>query len=330
MRRGAWQVGWLVALLAIMLGVVSVAVAQSPTESGREEVEIVAEQDAYIASGQPDTNFGGSDALFIGYVIGAEEYGATRTLLWFDVASALPENATVERARLILYLTYAEPPGDELMETRVRRLDSAWGEFAVTWNSEPTWDATFEPVMADVGSDQGPYEWDLTEMVRSWVTGEHPNYGLLLQGDETPELARERVFFSRDAMVGDELKPRLIVEYVVDEVPPVVTVNPLPAYSPPHFLVSWSGDDEGSGIAYYDVQYRMDGGEWTLWQSGVTDTEATFTGLEGHLYEFEARGVDLAGNVEPFTGEPEAATRTVLVEGSRLWLPIVLNATAGE
>ncbi|MDQ4078658.1 MAG: DNRLRE domain-containing protein, partial [Chloroflexota bacterium] len=229
MRRGAWQVGWLVALLAIMLGVVGVAVAQPPTESGREEVEIVAEQDTYIASGQPDTNFGGSDALFIGYVIGTEEYGATRTLLQFDVASALPENATVERVRLILYLRYAEPPSDTLMETRVRRLDSAWGEFAVTWNSEPTWDAKLAPVMADVGSDQGPYEWDLTEMVRSWVTDEHPNYGLLLQGDETPELARERVFFSRDATVGDELKPRLIVEYVVDEVPPVVTVNPLPA-----------------------------------------------------------------------------------------------------
>ncbi len=331
MRNGIGRVAWLLSLVAILLGAAGVA-AQAPgrsdaaPETAAAVVEIVAGQDAYIASSQPDATFGGTDALFIGYVVGAEVYGATRTLLQFGVEGVIPENATVISATLELYLRYAEPPGDMVMKTEVRRLAAAWDEAAVTWNTEPEWDGTLPPVEAEVGSELGLYGWDLTAMVRSWVAGEHPNYGLWLQGDETPDPSRERVFYSREAEVGDELKPRLVVEYVVDETPPVATVNPLPPVSPPTFTVSWMGDDgDGAGIAYYDVQYRVDGGEWELWQNAVTVTEPIFAGMAGHVYEFEARAVDVAGNVEPFNDLPEAATTTVPVGEPRLWLPIVLN-----
>lgn len=72
MGARTWQVAWLAGLLATIVAAGGMAVAQPSAQApaGPEmplaEVEIVAEQDVYIACDQPDTNFGGSDALFIG------------------------------------------------------------------------------------------------------------------------------------------------------------------------------------------------------------------------------------------------------------------------
>jgi hypothetical protein len=134
------------------------------------------------------------------------------------------------------------------------------------------------------------------------------NHGVELIGDETVQ-KRERAFNSRETPTV--LFPRLVVRFTedVDTEPPVVTVDPLPEFSHRSFTVSWSGTDlGGSGIAYYDVQFRVDGGPWLDWQMGTTATNADFTGGEsGRTYDFRARGVDNAGNVEPF-GDVEATT----------------------
>jgi hypothetical protein len=92
-------------------------------------------------------------------------------------------------------------------------------------------------------------------------------------------------------------------------VPPIVTVDPLPVYSDRDFNVSWSGSDQGdAGIGYYDVQYQVNGGNWSDWQTGVTITNSDFVGaVEGRTYAFRARGVDNVGNVEAY-GAAEAQT----------------------
>jgi hypothetical protein len=77
------------------------------------------------------------------------------------------------------------------------------------------------------------------------------------------------------------------------------------------FTVFWSdGEDTGSGLAgTYDVRYR-DGelGTWTDWILGFSGMDSVFAGLHGHIYYFEARTYDLAGNPEPFSGIPESGT----------------------
>jgi len=94
-----------------------------------------------------------------------------------------------------------------------------------------------------------------------------------------------------------------------DTEPPTVTVEELPTYSLRNFTVQWSGTDTGgSGIDYYDVQVRIDGGEWMDWLTETTATSAEYSeGENGRLYEFRARGVDSSGNVEAY-GDPEAST----------------------
>ncbi|MEZ4664009.1 MAG: fibronectin type III domain-containing protein [Caldilineaceae bacterium] len=100
----------------------------------------------------------------------------------------------------------------------------------------------------------------------------------------------------------------------VDSEAPNVSVNPLPQYTfSPSFLISWSGTDNGgSGIAYYDVQYKIVGGSWQDWLDRTTATGAQFTGgRDGLTYRFRVRGVDYVGNSQPL-GAHQAETTVEL------------------
>jgi len=77
------------------------------------------------------------------------------------------------------------------------------------------------------------------------------------------------------------------------------------------FTVSWSdGDDTGSGLAgIFDVRYKDgEAGGWIDWIAGYSGSDSAFTGADGHIYYFEARTYDLAGNQEPFSGIAESQT----------------------
>ncbi len=269
-------------------------------------IAIPASADAYIASGHPNDNFG-SDALFLGYnLAGGSNYAAQRMLLRFDTESAIPAGAIINSAALRLHLNFSSPSPDAAMGTVLRRLASPWDEQTVTWNTEPVWTDVDDTVF--VGSDLTWYEWDVTALVENWATAVYPNNGVEIIGDETIQ-QRERAFYSRET--NTSLYPILVVDYFLssDTEPPVVNINALPTYSRRNFTVSWSGTDPGgSGLDYYDVQVRVDNGEWQTWLAGTTVTEAEYgNGENGRFYQFRARGVDNVGNVELF-GASEAET----------------------
>jgi len=87
----------------------------------------------------------------------------------------------------------------------------------------------------------------------------------------------------------------------MDVAPPTSQVTPLPTFVGTTFNVQWSGTDNASGIAVYDVQYR-DGaaGAWTDWQINTTQTTTQFVGQNGHIYFFRARARDVALNQEGY------------------------------
>jgi hypothetical protein len=86
-------------------------------------------------------------------------------------------------------------------------------------------------------------------------------------------------------------------------------------YSPsPSFTVRWDGADAVSGIATFDVQYKVGACEpWLNWVSDVDPAQRSmlFTGVAGKVYYFRARCKDKAGNVEPY---PAAADTYVSVD----------------
>ncbi len=298
-------------------------------------LSLPAAADTYIASAHPAENFGG-DALYLGYNYSAtgDYFGAQRILIRFDL-SVLPAGAVIHDADLRLYLYLSIPTDDDPMPSVIRRLDSSWDEYAVTWNSEPTWGPVYPTKY--INDTISWYEWDVTELVTDWTSGAETNYGMEIIGDEQIQ-ERERVFYSH---AHASLDPRLVVEYTVtdDDEPPIVTVDALPPTSTvdplptltnsTSFFVSWSGNDGGgSGIAHYDVWYRQGNGGWILWLENTTATSATFNAPEDAGYGFEVRAEDNLGRVETFHGEAETS---IIVDAEapfiepRIWLPLIIR-----
>jgi hypothetical protein len=257
-------------------------------------VHLPVEADAYVASGWPEQSFG-LDPLYLGYDQ-IEDFAAQRVLLRFDIVNSIPEGAVINDARLRMHQSYASPEDDAPMHIVGREIFSPWAETTVTWANPPAWG----PVRTEtrIGSDLLWYEWNVTGLVGDWASRDHENHGMEIMGDERVQ-QRVRAFYARETTTS--LYPHLIVDYTDynDEVAPAVRVNPLPDYVVPDFTVSWTGDDhDGSGIVSYDVQYRVDGGEWFDWLTDVPHESSEFTGGEnGRMYEFRARGEDRAGNV---------------------------------
>lgn len=271
-------------------------------------VEIPVSQDAFVASNRPDTNFNSSTNGRVGFNATGENLGALRSFIQFNL-SAIPANSTIIGARIRIYQYEATPAGDAPMLVRVRHLDSSWDANTITWNSHvPDWGDVV--VEANVDTTIGWKEADATNFVREWYTGNHPNYGLFLQGDEGSG-ERQRIAHSVNA--NNSLYPRLVVEYgsIVDTTAPTATVAALPEWSDSTFTVSWSGTDNpgGSGIDYYEVQFNANGGSWIAWRTNTEATSGEFTGgQDGVTYQFRARAVDNQGNAQVW-GNAQAQTK---------------------
>ena len=99
----------------------------------------------------------------------------------------------------------------------------------------------------------------------------------------------------------------------LDLSPPTTSVDPLPAVSPADVLISWSGSaTDGPAVEFqYEIQWR-DGltGAWTtvITAEHTAPTQGYARGLGGHTYYVRSRGVDAAGNAEPWPAEPETST----------------------
>ena len=96
----------------------------------------------------------------------------------------------------------------------------------------------------------------------------------------------------------------------IDTRAPSARLFTLTGYSAtPQIQVKWEGSDAtsgedasatSSGLAGFDVQVRQGTGSWQSWQSGATQTQATYTGQRGQAFAFRARSIDRAGNTSPW------------------------------
>ena len=71
----------------------------------------------------------------------------------------------------------------------------------------------------------------------------------------------------------------------VENLPPVTAMQPLPEFSHYPVNVTWTASDSGgSGVRSYDVQYSRPSGGWMDWQTGITTSSTSFTGVSGATY----------------------------------------------
>jgi hypothetical protein len=89
-----------------------------------------------------------------------------------------------------------------------------------------------------------------------------------------------------------------LVTNTIDNLAPTSSVQALPAESFDRFTVTWGGTDNsgGSGIASYFIYVSEDGGPFTLWLAGTTETQGLFVGKLGHTYSFYSEARDHLGN----------------------------------
>jgi hypothetical protein len=140
--------------------------------------------------------------------------------------------------------------------------------------------------------------------------------------DPNPPIATDQVD-DHDPTKGTDANKEALV--TIDSGPPASSVNPLPASSPSTFTVSWSGSDDpgGSGIGSYDIYVSDNGGDFTPFLTGTTQTSASFSGQDGHTYAFYSVATDNVGNREetPTTAQTSTLVDTVAPTSSVSALP---------
>ena len=104
----------------------------------------------------------------------------------------------------------------------------------------------------------------------------------------------------------------------IDAGVPTSQIEALPFFTGNEVVtVRWHGQDEedGSGIASYDVYVSVDEGAWEPWLSDITDTEALFLGEPGHTYAFYSLATDNVGHTEIAPDTLDSQTTVVLQLG---------------
>ena len=125
----------------------------------------------------PDQNYGTLVSLWASTYNGSTD---RRSLIQFDLSS-IPSNATVTSSTLSLYgeatVFEGDPLGD-ISNVSLYKILSPWNEGSVTWNNQPTTDAS--PLYTRTIYEAGHDEWHtftITSLVDSWIRRTVPNYG---------------------------------------------------------------------------------------------------------------------------------------------------------
>ena len=206
------------------------------TPAFAEMVDIKADRDATLIESTDGSAANGSGpSMFAGHT-NQELFGVRRALVRFDVASALPEDAIIDRVFLSMYenSNNANPS-----EVSLHRVLADWGEGdsfsnggsgAPAQEDDATWLHTFydydywvqqgghfvssASASATVGGNE-TYTWQSTNQlvsnVRRWLHHPERNFGWLIMGDEDTRGSVKR--FASHESGNSNLHPMLSIEY---------------------------------------------------------------------------------------------------------------------
>jgi hypothetical protein len=100
-------------------------------------------------------------------------------------------------------------------------------------------------------------------------------------------------------------------EIVLDRTPPTTNLFKLDSEQESTAIhLQWTGDDNLSGIEYYELQSQIINGDWSDIASNPPGSVNKFwyVGQPGTEYKFRLRGVDFAGNQEDYPGSTDTHT----------------------
>jgi C1A family cysteine protease len=166
--------------------------------------------DTTVLQGDPNENFGSMVDMWVGYdhCVGGK---IARSLVQFDVSS-IPEGTSISQATLYLYLVNSCDIGERTHTATVYRTKAGWSESSVTWNTKPDYAEAYGSTSIP-SRTWGWYSFDMTNLVRGWVNGSFPNYGLMIRGPESSGNDSAQLGFYTLDRTGRTYDPYLSIVY---------------------------------------------------------------------------------------------------------------------
>jgi len=185
--------------------------------------------DTYMSTYKPTGNFSLQANLVV------KNDNLYEGLLRFDLGS-IPPGSTIQQAKLRLYPYYRSQAAP--MEVRVHRVLRVWIDRQATWNNAAAGFPWAVPGANDTLSDRAPdaaavqtvstlntwYEFDITALVRVWVSDAALNNGVVLLGGGSSSVDYHLASSNHPTLSA---RPQLVIEYTapLTPTPPTATLT---------------------------------------------------------------------------------------------------------
>lgn len=179
-----------------------------------ETVTLSPVKDTYVQDTDPTANFGLSEELWLGKGV-FFGLGKIRGLVEFDLTS-LPADPNLILSATFWAYEFDTEPAAGAIDTEVHRITSVWDEALVTWDLQPSFDATVWSSAGVGDSFNTPtwIDWEVTTLVKDHVAGT-PNLGWMFKVPfEDAGVSRLGYFWSSEYSSDPTLQPYLEVNLV--------------------------------------------------------------------------------------------------------------------
>jgi len=284
----------------------TVVTLQPDSITGKDALIQMRNGDVLIA----DQNAGGSESFEAVAWTWNTDPGLERGLLQFDLSS-IPGNAIIQDAKLSLYnnptstacngehSSLSGPNNAMLLE-----ITSAWDEYTVTWNNQPSTSATYAVSLAQSTSIHEDYlDIDVHNLVADMIANPTTTFGFMIKLD-SEAFYRSMIFGSSDNP-NQALHPKLVVTYGLEGINEITDNSLIDIYPTPSagdFFVRQNSSVKGFTSLYVENVL----GEKILAEA---IDGASINGLEIDLSD-QAKGIYLAS----FTGNQKRCIKKLVVE----------------
>jgi len=255
------------------------------------------------------------NTLFEGYAwtnnAGGYPIWTGRTISWFNLSSAIPQNSTIISATLYAHADTSSsisgyPNGPTYGSANagyLQRVISSYNKNGDTtgWNNAPSVSIADEKILAQSTSQDENYLSDITDFVQLWVNQPDSNFGMMLRL-QNENYYNRLTFYSFDSPV-DSLNLRLNICYV-----PNLSIVPLYLVEFNGILdnnvakLTWASENEINISTFY-VQKSIDGKSFdnidTLNAKGSTGTNnyaANDADVNTSIVYYRIEWIDKNGN----------------------------------
>ena len=170
---------------------------------------ILPTDDAQVAEGYPTTNYGSATGLYV-QSDSASAYLDERTWMRYDIASAIPEGATITSASVKLYCWKAT--GSNMDAGCHPSSDDTWLESGINWNNQPSYGPVMDTKTLVVGMTNLWYAWDVTSFIQAEWAGDRLASLMIKAVTEGSNPTKTYAFESTEFATAG-LRPNLEVSY---------------------------------------------------------------------------------------------------------------------